>query len=235
MEQLNLAGDEHNTEGHRLFQKAVEIDPQYAVGHAYLALAIWLLWTTNRMPGQLERALVSAQRAVELDENDSRCHRILSSVYTHLRRYDLAEFHSERSLALNPNDAMAVIYRGGLLRWLGRGEESVEWYRKAMRLNPYHPNWYWNAMAHALHSAGLYAEALDAYGRVTEPPSFHHAYVAACHAELGEREKARADAELALETKPDFTVSGWGRRLPYKNAADLQRFLDGFRKAGLPE
>jgi adenylate cyclase len=236
MERLNLGGgQQHSAEAHHLFQKAVEIDPQYPIGHAYLALAIWLGWLDNRGAGGLERALASAQRAVGLDESDSRCHRILSSIYAHLRRYDLAELHSEKSLALNPNDALAAVYRGALLRWFGRGEESVEWYRKAMRLNPYHPNWYWNSMAHAMHSAGLYAEALDAYGRVAEPPSFHDAYVAACHAELGEMEKARAHAKLALEARPDFAVSGWGRRLPYKNEEDLQRFLNGFRKAGLPE
>jgi adenylate cyclase len=235
IEQLYLEGEEHNAEAHRLFQKAVETDPQYAVGHAYVALGIWLQWITNRIPGELDRALNSARQALALDANDSRCHRVLSSIYTHLRRYDLAELHSERSLALNPNDAMVAVYRAGLLRWLGRGEESVEWIRKAMRLNPYHPSWYWNSLAHDLHSAGFYAEALDAYGRISERPSYYHAYIAACHAELGEMEKARAHAKLALEARPDFTVSSWGKRLPYKDQADLQRFLNGFRKAGLPE
>lgn len=47
-------------------------------------------------------------------------------------------------------------------------------------------------------------------------------------------EEARAHAALALEARPDFSVGAWGKRLPYKNEADLQRFLDGLRKAGLP-
>src|SRR5262249_41447545 len=234
LEQLNLVGEEHNAEAGRLFDKAVELDPQYAAGHAYLALAIYVQWQNSRDPGELERALASARRALELDENDSRCHRILCAIYSHLRQHDRAEYHSDQSVALNPNDALGAIYRAGLLRWLGRAEESVEWARKAMRLNPYHPNWYWDVLAYVLHAAGGYAEALEAYGRIPGRPSFYPAYVAACHAELGQMEEARKLAALALEARPDFSLSAWGKRLPFKKDADLQRFLNGMRKAGLP-
>ena len=140
-----------------------------------------------------------------------------------------------RSIALNPNDALAAINRASLLRYLGRPEEGVDWARKAKRLNPYHPNWHWAILATVLHSAGCHAEALDAYGRITERPSFYHAYVAGCYAELGRMEDARKHSALALEARPDFSVAAWGKRLPYKNEADLQRFLDGLRRAGLPE
>jgi adenylate cyclase len=205
------------------------------MGHAYLALAIYMQWVTSRIPGELDRALASARQALALDENDNRCHRILSVVYAQMSQHDRAEFHSDRSIALNPNDALGAINRAGLMRYLGRADEGIEWGRKAMRLNPYHPNWYWNSLAYVLHSAGHYVEALDAYRQIAQRPSFYHAYVAACHAELGRIEEARKFAALALQAKPDFSVAAWGKRLPYKNEVDLQRFLDGLRKAGLPE
>jgi len=237
LEQLNLEGEGHNAEAHRLFEKAVELDPEYAVGHAYLGLAIYVQWAVgaDREPARLEPALASARRALALDESDSRCHRILSYIYAHLRQFDRAEFHSERSITLNPNDALAALGRGTVLREIGRPEEAVEWARRAIHLNPYHPNWYWLSVARVLHEAGHYAEALDAYARIANRPSFYHAYVAACHAELGQMEEAKAQAALALQARPDFSVSAWGRRQPYKNEVDLQRFLDGLRKAGLPE
>jgi adenylate cyclase len=235
LEQLNLVGEDHNAEARRLFEKAVELDPQYAAAHAYLALTIYVQWTSSRAPGELDRALASARHALALDENDSRCHRILGGIYEQLRDFDRAEFHSERSIALNPNDALATLWRGGLLRCLGRAEEGVDWVRKAMRLNPYHPNWYWSSLARMLHTAGHYAEALAAYGRIADRPSYYHAYVAACHAELGQMGEARAHAALALETRPEFSIKAWGERLTFKNEVDLQRFLNGLRKAGLPE
>jgi len=235
LEQLSLVGEEHNSESRRFFKKAVELDPHYAAGHAYLALAIYVQWIYNQDPDELQRALVSARRAVGLDENDSRCHRILVPIHSHLHQHDLAELHSDKSIALNPNDALGAIYRANLLRFLGRAEEGVVWARKAMQLNPYHPNWYWNALAHLLHTAGRYAEALVAYSHIAERPSFYHAYVAACHAELGEMEEAQKHTALALQTRPDFSVTAQGKRLPFKNKADLESFLDGLRKAGLPK
>ncbi|MDP9137240.1 MAG: hypothetical protein M3N38_03570, partial [Pseudomonadota bacterium] len=211
----------------------------YAVGHAYLALAFYLQWMNNPSEGdtagELERALACACRALVLDESDSRCHRILSLIYEGLRQFDRAELHSSRSIALNSNDALAALYRAGLLRHLGRSTEGVEWAGKAMALNPYHETWYWNVLAFVLHDAGRYAEALDAYSRMTERPSFYHAYVAACHAGLGRMEEARTHVALALKARPDFSVAAYGGRLSYKNEADLQRFLDSLRRAGLPE
>ena len=61
LEQLNLAGEEHNAAARRLFEEAVELDAQYAVGHVYLALAIYVQWQTNRAPGELDAALASAR------------------------------------------------------------------------------------------------------------------------------------------------------------------------------
>jgi hypothetical protein len=39
-------------------------------------------------------------------------------------------------------------------------------------------------------TAGRHADALDADGRIAEHPSYCHACVAACHAELGGMEEA---------------------------------------------
>jgi len=235
LEELNLEGEEHNTEARRLFEKAVELDPEYAAGHACLALAIYVQWVSPRSSGELEHALASARRALALDDNDTRCHRILALLYKRLEQYDRAEFHSERSIALNPGDALSAMYRAQMLRDLGRAHEGVEWARKAMSLNPYHPNWYWRSFAYVLHDAGLYSEALDAYSHIVDRPSFYHAYVAACHAKLGQIEEARKHAAMAVQAKPDFSITEWGKRLAYKYDADRQRFLDGLRSAGLPE
>jgi adenylate cyclase len=235
LEQLNLAGDEHNLEARRLFEKAVALDPRYAAGQACLALSIHVQWVNDRTAGRLEEALGIARRALALDDNDSRVHRILSIIYAQLGEHDRAEFHGARSVALNPNDTHAMLTHASRLRDAGRAEEAVTWIRQAHQLNPCHPNWYWNASARLLHDAGRYAEALEAYERIEERPSFYHAYVAACHAELGRMDEARTHVARALEARPDFSVAAWGKRLTYRRAADRERFLDSLRKAGLPE
>ncbi len=235
LEQLNLAGEEHNLEARRLFEKAVEIDPRYAAAQACLALSIFVQWNSSRAPGELEKAIEIGRRALALDDNDSRVHRTLSLIYAQLGEHDRADFHAARAVALNPNDTHAVLVQAARLRDGGRAEEAVEWVRKAMRLNPLHPNWYWNTVGRMLHDAGRYAEALDAYARIDNRPSFYHAYVAAAHAELGQMEEARAHAARALEERPDFSIAAHAQRLTYRREADRRRFLDSMRKAGLPE
>ena len=62
-----------------------------------------------------------------------------------------------------------------------------------------------------------------------------HEVAAVAYAEMGRLDEARAEAMEAHRLDPDFTLASAAEVLPFKNPQDLQRFLDGLRKAGLPE
>ena len=66
------------------------------------------------------------------------------------RQYDKVAYHQERGLALNPNNDLIVVQQGEFLTWTGQPDEGVEWIRKAMRLNPHHPERFWNHLGRAL-------------------------------------------------------------------------------------
>jgi predicted Zn-dependent protease len=66
----------------------------------------------------------------------------------------------ERALSLNPNSDLIVVQQGEVLTWLGRPEEGIEWVRRAMRLNPYHPERFWSHLGRAQYSARVYADAI---------------------------------------------------------------------------
>ena len=72
------------------------------------------------------------------------------------RNHDKAMYHQERALGLNPNNDLIVVQQGELLTWLGRPEDGIDWIRKAMRLNPYHPERYWNHLGRAYFVARRY-------------------------------------------------------------------------------
>lgn len=57
--------------------------------------------------------------------------------------------------------------------------------------------------------------------------------MAACYAQLGRLDEARAQAAEVMRRKPAFRLSAL--HLPYKNPADAEHVLEGMRKAGLPE
>ncbi len=52
---------------------------------------------------------------------------------------------------------------------------------------------------------------------------------------MGRIDDAEWEAEELLTLQPDFTLVDNLRRTPYKNPADLERWIEGLRKAGLPE
>jgi hypothetical protein len=59
--------------------------------------------------------------------------------------------------------------------------------------------------------------------------------LAASYAHLGKMDEAREQARQVLNLYPDFTISRWRHRPPYRDQAALEHFIEGLRKAGLPD
>ena len=93
-------------------------------------------------------------------------HRILAALKLNFNEHDKATYHQERALSLNPNNDLIVVQQGELLTWLGRPEEGIEWIRKAMRLNPYHPERFWSHLGRAQYTARLYADAIQSFSKL---------------------------------------------------------------------
>jgi adenylate cyclase len=62
-----------------------------------------------------------------------------------------------------------------------------------------------------------------------------HVTCAAIYGQAGRKDSARAEAEEVLKRNPKFSAVSYAKRLPYKNQSDRDFFLDGMRKAGLPD
>ena len=142
-----------------------------------------------------------------LDDNDSDVHRILAALNLNRDDHDKAAYHQERALALNPNYDLVVVQQGELLTWLGRPEEGIDWIKKAMRLNPYHPERFWSHLGRACYCAEKYAEAAEAFSRITRPDHTHHAFLAAIFAQMGNAVAAGAHAAEVLKREPTFSVA----------------------------
>jgi adenylate cyclase len=174
------------------------------------------------------------QTALALDDNDSDVHRILAAVALALGEHDKAVYHQERALSLNPNDDLIVVQQGELLTWLGRPEEGIDWIRKAMRLNPYHPERFWNHLGRAYFVARRYGEAIEAFKRISAADHSHAAFQAACFAQLGDPVTAQELARETLKREPAFRVEGYLETQHYKRDADLAHHREALLKAGLP-
>ena len=227
---------EANAEALQLLERALALDPNYAHAHAWKACVLGQTWVNGWCKDRdlvWSRVVEELQAALGLDDNDSDVHRILAAVSLTSDDHGKAMYHQERGLALNPNNDLIVVQQGELLTWLGRPEEGIEWIRKAMRLNPYHPERFWNHLGRAYFVARRYAEAIEAFRRITRPDASHHAFLAAAHAQLGDAAAARAHATEVLTRDPAFTLATYLATLHYKQPEDLEHHRAALLEAGL--
>ncbi len=229
---------EANVQARQMYDKALELDPQYAAAYAGLGWSYWFDWFYQWNPDRLqslERAFELTQRAITLDESLSRAHALLGYIYLFRRQYQQGIAEAERAVVLGPSDAQNYAVLGVSLVYAGRKEEGVRFIEKAVRLNPRHAVYLGN-LGWAYRAAGRYEEALAPLKQaLTFTPDFQsfRANLAACYAELGQLEEARAEMAEALRLNPAYSLEALRQTLPYKDPADLERFLEGLRKAGL--
>jgi len=221
-----------------LIERAIDLDQKYAHAHAWRACILgqrWIYnWTDDRaaLEKDIEREL---NVALGLDDNDSDVHRILAAVNITKDNFDQASYHQSRALELNPNDDLIVVQQGELLTWLGQAEEGIEWIRRAMRLNPFHPPRFWSHLGRANFVARHYPEAIEALQHVTSSDPMHLAMLAACHAQAGNDAAARECAAELLKRQPSFKAAEYLSLLHYKEARDRDHHRDALLKAGLPQ
>jgi adenylate cyclase len=227
-----------NIEALGMMDRAIALDPKYAHARAWrgciLGQAAVNGWCQD-LNATIAEVAREMQTALALDENDSDIHRILAAVNLLRKDFDRVSYHQQRALALNSNDDLIAVQQGEILTWLGQPQEGIEWIRKAMRLNPFHPERFWNHLGRAYFVARRYADAIEAFKHIHNPDYSHHAFLAACYAQMGDA--AGADAHVAEVRKraPDFRVSRYLAALHYGNDADIAHHREALLHAGLPE
>ncbi len=245
MDVLDSGTPESLIESERLCKRALDLDPNYAM--AWVTLG----WTHHHgvdvglahaseesREAALGSALDCGKRALELDPTCADAYSFLSLCYLSKGEYDQAIAMSERSVALAPNNANLLALTAIVQNKSGRPERSLELIKKAMRLCPVYPGWFLSALGMAYRLTGQTDSAIGAFeAAIKRSADFLalHVGLASTLGELGQQEEAKKPVSEILRLSPDFSIKTYMEGLSYRDPAELARFEDGLRKAGLPE
>jgi TolB-like protein/DNA-binding winged helix-turn-helix (wHTH) protein len=131
-------------ESGKYFQKAIEIQPDYAMGWAWLANYYGAATVDGLLDprASLDPLQQAADRAVELDPNLAEAHQAMAGALW-LHRWDFTGADREilRAISLDPHDAELDHLRSKILVVLNRPGEALESEKRGMEINPFERPW----------------------------------------------------------------------------------------------
>jgi TolB-like protein/DNA-binding winged helix-turn-helix (wHTH) protein/Tfp pilus assembly protein PilF len=233
-----------NLEGQRLFRRAIALDPDLAEAYGYLSYAIVLsmvYFEAEPNDERLNEAVALARKAIELDDQDGLLRFMYGRALLARKAYGDALAELEVAIELNPSLAVSYCGLGDSLAYEGRIREAIPYFQRAIDLSPYDPlRWAfysYRALAHIF--AREFELASEWAQRATRVPNAHYwafANRVSALGHLGQAGELRMAVNELLQRNPSFTCSFARKRLFYvRDPEQLELYLEGLRRAGMPE
>ncbi len=232
-----------NAKAREQIRKAIELDPEFSRALAALAhVYYWdVLFGYSTTPNELLReGLTLSRRAIAADDKEPFAHFAMGRISTLMGDLSTAVAELELSIELSPSFAHAYYGLGNALNFAGQQEEAIQQIDRAIRLNPHDPA-IWTFMSGRSLAQLLWEQYEDALAwalkgvRQANAGWLAYGILACIYGRLGRNEEARRAVAETLHLKPDLVLSFIEATFPFQNPVDRELFLDGLRKAGLPE
>ena len=239
MELFRFFSPEGNIQAKKIFEECIALDPDYPGPYVMLAwthlTAVYNGWSKSPEES-ITQALELAQRAITLDSSQADAFSLLGNIYLLTRQYEKAITEGERAVALNPNRADSHVWLAMILTASGDPKGAIDLIYKAIRLNPFPPNWYFFSLGNAFFMLGEYHQAVESYKRALQSsPDLLLAYIglAASFSASNCADEARTAASQIIRIDPKFSLEAFSRSLTYKNENHRKFWIDNLHKAGL--
>jgi TolB-like protein/Tfp pilus assembly protein PilF len=228
------------------FERALEKDPQFVSALSGLAdaLSYQVVFSFVDEPTtQVERAISYARRAVEIDEDDPIAHLSLGRAYFAGNKFEDGIHSIKSCLRLNPYSAAAIYSLGTAYIAMGQYDMGITEMRRFMTLSPQDVMMgpAYARLAQAYLGMKNYEQAAEnaeeAFRQTVRPHWPGKSFLVSALGHLGRKDEARHAIVDLEELMPGITV-GWiaAQPMPISMANDyMPDYLDGLRKAGLPE
>jgi adenylate cyclase len=222
-----------------LYQRALELDPQFAdalAGLARVAFDIWQNDGAEALPPTTARKLAyeSASEVISLEPDNADAFGVLALLQVTQGELEIAETSARKAVALTPNRTQSHLDLGIVLSVAGRHGEALVEMETAFKLDPEPTAEFHGEFGRVLFFDGQYQRAIEHLEKPLGLSPRYDTALAGAYAELGRTEKAEA------------VLSGPGRWRQFANQAyfrtmwshyqaeDLDHILSALDKAGLP-
>ena len=228
-----------------LLEKALELDPSYAIAWVMLG---WIyqqyadVASTATDSNSPEMALASmldcAQKALAADPACADAYGLLAMYHLEMKEFDQAKEMAEKAISLAPNNAQNLGEASMVLNKTGNPQRALELKKRAMRACPMYRPGFLRGLGLSYYLLGQLDSAISAFKQSIARESEYlsaHTNLASIFGELGRLEQAEKPVREILRLAPDFSIRAYMKGLSFSDPEVLTRMEEGLRKAGLPE
>ena len=244
---LELGGIDRIRKANREFSTAIQLDPESAAAHAGLSMSYGYecdQMLTADYAYALEQHAKLAEKAIALDESDSRAHYAMLCAYSLKKEFELADQHAVRAMELNPSEYHNLCSRGYTLMSLDNFEQSIECFSESLRRNPLAPNSCLLALGLMEYVHSNYAQSASVFSRMLPDYLQKQSSMAASFGQLGYDSDARLAAgefSRCASERPAYPANRnndwprfWSKVYPHLGHNGFEHLIEGLSKAGLP-
>lgn len=223
-----------------LLNKALGLDPDYAVAHAYAAWCHQQRFRDGFSADDRSAAIKHAEAAIRAGVDDPLALSIAAFAQG-LVTYDFANSIAllNQALAMNGNSAITLRFNSIMHAYIGHYDRAIELALMALRLSPMDPMNYqpYIALTVASYCTDRFEDASRyATLAIQANPVFSllHVFLIASNVKLGRADAAQAAAGRLLEIESTFTI-GKFKQIGYLRSSLIEQVADALRTAGLPD
>ena len=234
---------EHHHEVIRLLKKALEFDAGYSAAWHLLAATYFHIEDDTRHSDAERREAKELSReyleqCIECDPTnpDAWSTRAMHNLTD--GEFDKAVADTNKAAAMAPNHAIVIASSAAVLTKCGLPELGIQRIRKAMRLCPVFPPWFYVHWGQTCRVLGKIDESIEAYQKMLQqdPDQLEgHIGLAGIFSESRDMTKAKDHANEILRIDPDFSISRYFSNLSFRDQGIIKRFAEALSATGLPD
>ncbi len=234
---------EHHSEVIRLVKKALDFDSEYSAALHLLAGCYFHIEDDSQYSDAERREAKTLSReylgqCIENDPTNPDAWSLRAMHELTDGEFDKAVVDTNKAAAMAPNHAIVIASSAAVLTKCGLPELGIQRIRKAMRLCPVFPPWFYVHWGQTSRVLGKIDESIEAYQKMLrqDPDQLEgHIGLAGIFSESRDMKKAKEHADEVMRIDPGFSINRYFSNIAFRDQGIITRLAGALSAAGLPD